>query len=57
MKFTALEGPLASFGSVESVAELLYSKYLYGFELTSILLLVAIVGAVIMAQRDDVGAE
>lgn len=40
------------FGGVEPVAKLLYTKYLYPFELTSILLLVAIVGAVIMAKRE-----
>lgn len=43
----------SDFGSVEGVATILFQKYLYPFELTSILLLVAIVGAVIMAQRDD----
>ena len=42
-----------NFGDVKLVAGLLYSKYLYAFELTSILLLVAIVGAVVMAKRDD----
>ncbi|MCK4573013.1 MAG: NADH-quinone oxidoreductase subunit J, partial [candidate division Zixibacteria bacterium] len=41
----------SEFGSVESVAELLFSNYLYPFELTSILLLAAIVGAVVMAGR------
>lgn len=41
------------FGSVESVATLLFTRYLYPFELTSILLLAAIVGAVVMAKRDD----
>lgn len=40
------------FGSVEAVATTLFQKYLYPFELTSILLLVAIVGAVIIAKRD-----
>jgi len=40
------------FGGVEPVAELLYTKYLFPFELTSILLLVAVVGAVVMAKRD-----
>ncbi|MDF1543766.1 MAG: NADH-quinone oxidoreductase subunit J [bacterium] len=39
------------FGSVESVATLLFTRYLYPFELTSILLLSAIVGAVIIARR------
>ena len=43
------------FGSVERVAELLFGKYLYPFELTSILLLAAIVGAVVMAKREKVG--
>lgn len=37
------------FGSVEEVGTLLFTKYLYPFELTSILLLAAIVGAVVMA--------
>ncbi|MCX6830471.1 MAG: NADH-quinone oxidoreductase subunit J [candidate division Zixibacteria bacterium] len=40
------------FGTVRPVAELLYTKYIYPFELTSILLLVAIVGAVVMARKD-----
>lgn len=39
------------FGSVDEVAKLLYGKFVYPFELTSILLLVAIVGAVLMAKR------
>lgn len=37
------------FGSVEQVGTLLFTKYLYPFELTSVLLLAAIVGAVVMA--------
>ena len=37
------------FGTVEEVGTLLFTKYLYPFELTSILLLAAIVGAVVMA--------
>ena len=41
----------ANFGSVEAVAESLFTTYLYPFELTSILLLAAIVGAVVMAKR------
>jgi NADH-quinone oxidoreductase subunit J len=40
-----------TFGSVPAVAMLLYTKYVYPFELTSILLLAAIVGAVVMAKR------
>ncbi len=44
---------LNGFGSVEEVAKLLFTKYLYPFELTSILLLAAIVGAVVMTKRDS----
>ena len=36
---------------VEPLAQLLFTKYLLPFELASILLLVAIVGAVVMAKR------
>ncbi len=39
------------FGSVEVVATELFNKYLFPFELTSILLLAAIVGAVVLARR------
>jgi len=47
-----MSGAASDFGSVEGVASLLFMKYLYPFELTSILLLAAIVGAVVMAMRD-----
>lgn len=36
---------------VEPLARTLYTKYLFPFELASILLLVAIVGAIVMAKR------
>jgi NADH-quinone oxidoreductase subunit J len=39
------------FGSVQSVGRLLFERYVYPFELVSILLLVAIVGAVMIAKR------
>jgi NADH-quinone oxidoreductase subunit J len=39
------------FGSTEALAEQLFSTSLLPFELTSVLLLVAIVGAVVMARR------
>ncbi|MEW6050161.1 MAG: NADH-quinone oxidoreductase subunit J [Candidatus Zixiibacteriota bacterium] len=39
------------FGSVRSVAMQLFTKYLYPFELTGVLLLVAVVGAVVVARR------
>jgi len=39
------------FGSIEAVGSQLFSHYLLPFELTSVLLLIAIVGAVILAKR------
>lgn len=46
--------PTSDFGSVKSVSMLLFTKYLYPFELTGILLLIAVVGAVVIARRDRV---
>ncbi|MBU8933002.1 MAG: NADH-quinone oxidoreductase subunit J [candidate division Zixibacteria bacterium] len=46
------ETAVAGFGSVEEVAMLLFTRYLYPFELASVLLLAAIVGAVVMARRE-----
>jgi len=40
------------FGSVEGIATLLFTRYLYPFELTSVLIVAAIVGAVVVAKRD-----
>jgi NADH-quinone oxidoreductase subunit J len=45
------------FGSVAMVATHLFGEYLFPFELTSILLLVAIVGAVVIAKKDKAGEE
>lgn len=46
--------PLATetFGTVKSVGELLFSKYFVPFEFTSVLLLVAIIGGVVLAKRE-----
>jgi len=41
------------FGTVEAIGELLFTKYLFPFELTSILLLVAILGAVVLARKGE----
>lgn len=41
------------FGTVAQVARLLYTKYMYPFQLTGVLLLVAVVGAVVMARKDE----
>ncbi len=39
------------FGSVESIGELLFTKYLLPFEATSMLLMAAILGAVVLAKK------
>jgi len=44
-------GVQAGFGGVAQVAERLFTAYLLPFELTSLLLLVAVVGAVAIAKR------
>jgi NADH-quinone oxidoreductase subunit J len=41
----------ATFGSVQEVGMELFTTYLYPFELTSVLLIVAILGAVVMAKK------
>jgi NADH-quinone oxidoreductase subunit J len=41
----------AQFGSVEQVGSALFTKYVFPFELTSILLIVAIIGAVVLGKR------
>jgi NADH-quinone oxidoreductase subunit J len=40
-----------SIGNVKTVGSLLYGQYLFPFEIASILLLVGIVGAVVIAKR------
>ena len=50
---TSMMGPVVdTFGSVEQVGMLLFTTYMYPFELTGVLLLVAIVGAVVIAKRE-----
>ena len=48
------------FGGVEAVGELLFTKYLFPFEALSLMLLVAVIGAVVVARtpkklQDDHG--
>lgn len=47
----AMEALLRSAGAVGMVAEPLFREYLVPFEITSLLLLVAIVGAIVLARR------
>ena len=43
---------VAAAGNTESVARLLFTDYLLPFEITSVFLLVAIIGAIILAKRE-----
>jgi NADH-quinone oxidoreductase subunit J len=43
--------PASDFGSVTSLAATLFTQHALSFELTSVLLLVAVVGAVVLAKR------
>lgn len=39
------------FGTLDSVGDLLFRQFLFPFEMTSILLLIAVIGAVVLAKR------
>ena len=41
-----------AFGSVRAVSMLLFTKYLYPFQLTGVLMLIAVVGAVVIARKE-----
>ena len=57
VKTVGNSGPLAMTtppsGTVESIGDLLFHKYLLPFELTSFLILAAIIGAVILAKQES----
>jgi len=42
------------FGTTREISRVLFTDYMVAFELTSLLLLVAVVGAVVIARRDEV---
>jgi len=50
--FAALPG---SFGKIEPVSELLLTRYIFSFEMTGLLLTVAVIGAVHLARREAAG--
>ncbi|WP_375491513.1 NADH-quinone oxidoreductase subunit J [uncultured Jatrophihabitans sp.] len=52
-----LDSPNANGGNVQSVAQLLFTKYLFAFELTSALLIVAAVGAMVLAHIERDGPK
>ena len=46
------ESVVAQTGNTEAIAEVLYSTYLFPFEVASLILLVAMIGAILLAKRD-----
>jgi NADH-quinone oxidoreductase subunit J len=48
---TTMPGAAAGEGNTEEIAKVLFSEYLLPFEITSVLLLVAVVGSVVMAKK------
>ena len=48
----AIDAAVADMGAVGAIAEPLYTTYVVPFEITGILLLVAIVGALVLAKRN-----
>ncbi len=50
-----LNGPNASGHNVQGIARLLFTKYLFAFELTSALLIIAAVGAMVLAHIEREG--
>ncbi|MEA3335448.1 MAG: NADH-quinone oxidoreductase subunit J [Chloroflexota bacterium] len=44
-------GIVPDFGSVQAIGQVLFTEYLLPFELASVLLLVAMIGAVVLARR------
>ncbi len=44
-------------GNTETIGEVLFSTYLYPFEIASLILLVAMIGAIVLAKKDIGGRE
>ncbi len=45
-------GSLSTTGNTQAIGEVLYSTYLFPFEVASLILLVAMIGAIILAKKD-----
>jgi NADH-quinone oxidoreductase subunit J len=50
---TAIPAAVAAEGNTQRIADVLFSEYLVPFELASLLLIVAVVGAVLMARKRE----
>ncbi len=48
----AVSSVLPLVGNTETIGEVLFSTYLYPFEIASLILLVAMIGAIVLAKRD-----
>ncbi len=48
----AIAQPVQTFGSPQAVGEVLFNQYLLPFEITSVLLLIAMVGAIVLTKRE-----
>jgi NADH-quinone oxidoreductase subunit J len=57
LKPTDLNGPNRNGDNVQSIAALLFTRYLFAFELTSALLIVAAVGAMVLAHIERDGPK
>lgn len=44
-------------GNTEAIGKLLYTKYLFPFEVASLILLVAMIGAIVLAKKGFLGRE
>ncbi len=51
----AIVAPVESFGSPQAVGMALFQRFLIPFEVTSVLLLIAMVGAIILTQKEKGG--
>jgi NADH-quinone oxidoreductase subunit J len=50
-----IPAPVESFGSPQAVGQVLFSQYLLPFEITSVLLLIAMVGAIVLTKKEKGG--
>jgi NADH-quinone oxidoreductase subunit J len=48
------DGPAGASGNTETIGQALYSTYLFPFEVASLILLVAMIGAIVLAKKDVV---
>ena len=46
------EATVGGTGNTEAIGDVLYSTYLFPFEVASLILLVAMIGAIILAKKD-----